>query len=315
EWGDDSVSLTPNAAEGRLRLEARHEAYGRAGLGTYRALVQDGEVGRYHRPLFGPYVELKTGPSRDDTARAGVEAFGGSLSDPSRLLTAVPAHEELRATGGSLYYLGAVSVAEGSELVRVEVRDGVTGLPLGERHLVRGRDYDIDYFSGRILLARPLSFLAGESWLRTGAPTEAPEPVLVVDYAALRAADAEDTAGGELWGEWRGARLGLAAVREGREGRRTRSTPARRARRWARTRCWRRWPPVAARPCPRSSLACRTRRPQLHPSPGRAGHRGARRWVCACGAPGRWVAREARWTRLPPARKGLLGWGAHAEAA
>ena len=218
EWGDDSVSLTPNAAEGRLRLEARHEEHGRVGLGTYRALVQDGEVGRYHRPLFGPYAELKTGLSQDDAARAGVEAFGGSLSDPSRLLTAVPAHEELRATGGSLYHLGAVSVAEGSELVRVEVRDGVTGLPLAERHLVRGRDYDIDYFSGRILLARPLSFLAGESWLRAGAPTESPEPVLVVDYAALRAADAEDTVGGELWAEWHGTRLGLAAVREGREG-------------------------------------------------------------------------------------------------
>jgi hypothetical protein len=218
EWGDDSVSLTPNAPEGRLRLEARHEDYGRAGLGTYRALLQDGEVGRYHRPLFGPYAELKTKPLEDSTARAGVDVFGGSLSDPSRLLTAVPAHEELRATGGSLYYLGAVAVSEGSELVRVEVRDGVTGLPLAERHLVRGRDYDIDYFSGRILLSRPLSFIAGESWLRTDSPTESPEPVLVVDYAALRPADAHDSAGGELWGEWRGARLGLAAVREGREG-------------------------------------------------------------------------------------------------
>ncbi|MBZ4421714.1 flagellar motor protein [Myxococcus sp. RHSTA-1-4] len=218
EWGDDSVSLTPNAAEGRLRLEARHEQYGRAGLGTYRALLHDREVGRYHRPLFGPYAELRTDGAADTVARAGVDAFGGSLADPSRPLAAVPAHEELRATGGSLYYLGAVSVAEGSELVRLEVRDGVTGLPLAERHLVRGRDYDIDYFSGRILLARPLSFLAGESWLRTGSPTESPEPVLVVDYAALRPADARDAAGGEVWAEWLGARVGVGAVREDREG-------------------------------------------------------------------------------------------------
>ena len=62
------------------------------------ALLHDGEVGRYHRPLFGPYVELKTQPLPDSTARAGVDVFGGSLSDPSRVLTAVPAHEELRAT-------------------------------------------------------------------------------------------------------------------------------------------------------------------------------------------------------------------------
>ncbi|MCP3105158.1 flagellar motor protein [Myxococcus sp. K15C18031901] len=218
EWADDSVSLTPNAAEARLRVEARHEDYGRAGLGTYRALVQDREVGRYHRPLFGPYAELRTSKDPGPGVRAGVEGFGGSLSDPTRSLTAVPAHEELRATGGSLYYLGAVSVAEGSELLRIEVRDGVTGLPLAERHLVRGRDYDIDYFAGRILLSRPLSFLAGETFLRTDLVTEAPEPVLVADYAALRTADAEDTAGAELWAEWRGARLGLAAVREGRDG-------------------------------------------------------------------------------------------------
>jgi hypothetical protein len=216
EWGDHSVSLTPNAAEGRLRLEARHAEHGRAGVGTYRAVVQDRDVGRYHRPLFGPYVELRTGA---EGPRGGVDFFAGSLADPSRLLAAVPAHEELRATGGSLYYLGAASVVEGSELVRVEVRDGVTGLPLTERHLVRWRDYDIDYFSGRILLARPLSFLAGHPFLRTGVLTESPEPVLVVDYAALRVADARDAAGAEVWGEWGGARLGLAAVREGRDGR------------------------------------------------------------------------------------------------
>ncbi|HZI13146.1 MAG TPA: flagellar motor protein, partial [Myxococcus sp.] len=98
EWGDDSVSLTPNAAEGRLRLEARHAEYGRVGVGTYRAVVQDREVGRYHRPLFGPYAELRSGPESEAGARGGVDFFAGSLADPSRLLAAVPAHEELRAT-------------------------------------------------------------------------------------------------------------------------------------------------------------------------------------------------------------------------
>lgn len=221
EWGDDSVSLTPNPTEARLRVEARHAEFGRAGLGTYRALIQDREVGRYHQPLFGPYAELRSSPEGSDKARprVGVDAFGGALADPTRGLAAVPAHEELRATGGSLYYLGAVSVAEGSELLRVEVRDGVTGLPLAERHLVRGRDYDIDYFAGRILLSRPLSFLASETFFRTDLVTQAPEPVLVADYAALRSASTHDSGGGEVWAEWAGVHLGLAGVREGREGR------------------------------------------------------------------------------------------------
>ncbi|MBN9685993.1 flagellar motor protein [Corallococcus sp. NCSPR001] len=215
EWGDNSVSLTPNPTEGRLRLEARHEQYGRAGFGTYRALLQDREVGRYHRPLFGPYAELREqlGP-----VSVGLDAFAGGLVDPTRGLAATPAHEELRATGGSLYYLGGGTVAEGSELVRVEVRDGVTGLPLGEQHLIRGRDYDIDYLAGRILLARPLSFLAGASFLRTDALTEAPEPVLVVDYAVLHTGDPRDSVGGEAWARWRDSTVGLAAVRERRLG-------------------------------------------------------------------------------------------------
>nr|WP_244238897.1 flagellar motor protein [Corallococcus carmarthensis] len=215
EWGDASVSLTPNPAEGRLRLEARHEQYGRAGFGTYRALLQDREVGRYHRPLFGPYAELREqlGP-----VRVGMDVFAGGLVDPTRGLAATPAHEELRATGGSLYYLGGGIVAEGSELVRVEVRDGVTGLPLGEQHLIRGRDYDIDYLAGRILLARPLSFLTGASLLRTDALTEAPEPVLVVDYAVLHSGDPRDSVGGEAWARWRDSTVGLSAVRERRLG-------------------------------------------------------------------------------------------------
>ncbi|WP_407926990.1 flagellar motor protein [Corallococcus silvisoli] len=215
QWGDDSVSLTPNPSEGRLRLEARHEQYGRAGFGTYRALLQDREVGRYHRPLFGPYAELR---EQLGEVCVGLNMFAGGLVDPTRGLAAVPAHEELRATGGSLYYLGGGAVAEGSELIRVEVRDGVTGLPLGEQHLMRGRDYDIDYLAGRILLARPLSFLAGASLLRTDALTQWPEPVLVVDYAVLRTGDPRDSVGGEAWARWRGSTVGLAAVRERRMG-------------------------------------------------------------------------------------------------
>ena len=215
EWGDNSVTLTPNAAEGRIRVEARHEEYGRAGIGTYRALMGEGEIGRYHQPLFGPFAELKTaaGP-----VSVGVNAFAGGLTDPVRGVSTRPAHEELYATGGSLYFLSASAIAEGSEVLRVELRDGLTGLPLAEQHLVRGRDYEIDYSASRIFLARPLSFLAGAPWLRSDALTAAPEPVLIADYAALELTGSRDAAGGEAWAEWLGTRLMLSAVRERRAG-------------------------------------------------------------------------------------------------
>ncbi|MCY1079387.1 flagellar motor protein [Archangium lansingense] len=215
EWGDESVGLTPNPSESRLRLEVRHERFGWVGLGTYRAWQSEGEVGRYHRPLFGPFAELAAELGR---LRAGVNAFAGGLADPTRSLSALPAYEELHSTGGSLYYLGSGSVVEGSELLRLELRDGITGLPLAERHLIRGKDYDIDYAAGRVLLARPLSFIAGEPLLRAEPLTAAPEPVLTVQYAALRFDSPADSAGGEAWAEWQGGRVSLFAVREQRGG-------------------------------------------------------------------------------------------------
>jgi uncharacterized repeat protein (TIGR01451 family) len=70
-----------------------------------------------------------------------------------------------RATGGTLYYLRRAFVVEGSERVRVLIRDRDTGLPLGERPLARNRDYTIDYQSGRLLLTAPVPAVAPSQWL------------------------------------------------------------------------------------------------------------------------------------------------------
>src|SRR6185436_18923162 len=115
-WGDLSVGLTPNQPQGRLRFEARHEQFGTLAYGPRRAVMEDAEVGRFQRALYGPYLELAAplGP-----AQLSVKAFGQSGAvDPLRPVVAQPVHEELRATSGSVFYLGAGSVVEGSESVR-----------------------------------------------------------------------------------------------------------------------------------------------------------------------------------------------------
>ena len=220
EWADQSVTTATNPAEGRIRFEARSDTLGTVGFGTHRASFADSETGRYQRELFGPYVDLHTAASSN--AQAGVRAFfDPALGDPTHSLGLVPAHEELRATGGSLYYLGGKAVSAGSEVVRVEVRDGLTALPIRELHLARGRDYEIDYKSGRILLSRPLSFVLGEGPLRAEPPTSNPEPVLVVDYERLnsgdepgRPLDGRQVAGGEVWGSIGPARASVGALHE-----------------------------------------------------------------------------------------------------
>src|SRR5690606_834338 len=66
-------------------------------------------------------------------------------------------------TGGSLYYLRHTDVLPGSDQVVLEVRDATTGRTVNRVPLVRGADYDIDEFQGRLLLTRPLAQVTREN--------------------------------------------------------------------------------------------------------------------------------------------------------
>jgi len=214
---DDSVSIHTNPEGARVRVEARHPEYGDLGLGTFRAWFGDSEIGRYHRLLFGGHASLGT----DDEAERGVrvEAFGASGdADSLTSLSTTPGHAEFLATGGSLFYLPHAAIARGSEVVRVVVRDGLTRIPVSEQHLVRGVDYDVDYLSGRILLASPLSMIAPVRLLRSDPPTAGAEPVLVVDYERLLlGAPGRGVAGGRVKGWWGPLELSVGGAGEGPE--------------------------------------------------------------------------------------------------
>ena len=198
EWNDDSLTLSPNPAGGRLRVSAEKKDLGGAQFGSYVATLSGGEVGVYRRQIFGPAVEVRAPKACPATFHA--KLFDGSgLFDPTQGIGTTPLHEELSATGGSLFYLRSGAISEGSEVVRVVMVDGVSRTPLAERHLVRGRDYEIDYAAGRILLARPLSLMAQRSFLRTLPPSHGFEPVLVVDASRLAlSAQAPKPFGGEV---------------------------------------------------------------------------------------------------------------------
>ncbi len=213
-WGDESTTLVPNPGESRLRLSATHPDHGTVGFGNFRASFMDAEVGRYHRGLTGPYARVHT--REEAKVGAEVRAFASpGMADPAAGLATVPAHAEFLATGGSLFYLPHGSVVRGSDQVRVVLRDGVTAVPIGERHLVRGVDYELDPLSGRLLLARPLSLVAGLPLLSSDLPQAGAAPLLVVDYERLVFGESLGAAGAEV-----GARLGplrarVGAVQEG----------------------------------------------------------------------------------------------------
>src|SRR5690606_2255398 len=83
-------------------------------------------------------------------------AIDGFAAEPGTL----GAYEEFRGTGGSLYFLRRQDILPGSERVRIELRDRVSGLVTGVVNLTPAIDYDVDYLQGRILLTEPLASTA-----------------------------------------------------------------------------------------------------------------------------------------------------------
>ncbi|VVS98545.1 hypothetical protein [Erythrobacter sp. EC-HK427] len=174
-YGDDSTLVEDAPTQGRfyVRLE---NGLSQAIIGNFTAQASGSELVELDRGLFGALVDINSaGTTSFGERTAQVLAFA---SDPGT----VPAREEFRGTGGSLYFLQRQDVTVGSERVRIEIRDRETGIVLETRNLNPRQDYDFDPFSGRLTLLRPLgSFASGGGTVREGsAPGDV--PVLVVRY-------------------------------------------------------------------------------------------------------------------------------------
>jgi len=192
---------------GRGRLWARIEAPGaRLDLGPARAGLAGSEVGRYDRALSGGKASLAgtAGPVRLEAS-----AFGATArEDAAGNSPPVPAHDVLAAAGGAVFWLAHGAVVPGSEALRIEWRDPVTGRLAGERRLDRGEDYELDVATGRVLLASPLPGVGGAPAAVTGDPLAAPRASLVADYLhSASAAGPEDLGGARA-----GAAIGPLSV-------------------------------------------------------------------------------------------------------
>lgn len=192
--GDQGAADDRNAPRGRAW--ARVEAEGaRLDAGSARADLGAPELGRYDRGIFGASVEgaRDLGPVR---VEAG--AFGATLRrDAGGNAPPSPAHDVLRATGGAALWLSHGEVVPGSERVRVERRDPLTGRLVSSRTLVRAVDYEIEWITGRIVLAAPLASVAPPAAVLTADPFAAAAVEVIVDYQhAAAGPDAEDVRGG-----------------------------------------------------------------------------------------------------------------------
>ena len=148
------------------------------------------ELGRYARTVTGARLDVvRAGPTPGAPPDTQVIVFGAWL--PSGR-----AHDELRGTGGSLYFLSHRAVVEGSEQVRIEVRDAISERPIENRALMRGVDYEVDPLAGRVTLREPLSSTGpNQSLVRTGV-LDGARSWLVIDYEYVVLGDTDDGAAG-----------------------------------------------------------------------------------------------------------------------
>ncbi len=190
--GDEAAADDANAPRGRIHARlAVPGAELRAG--AMRPGMTGHDLGRYDRALYGLRL---SGEGDAGPVRVQGTVFGTSPgADPGQVAPPRPAHDELAATGGSLFYLRRSEVVAGSEALRVEWRDPLTGLLVDQRALRRGIDYEIDYPSGRVLLSRPLATVGGAPALATGDPLLAPRAVIDADYSFAADAGRDDAWG------------------------------------------------------------------------------------------------------------------------
>jgi hypothetical protein len=208
-FGDDGTVEETAPTLGKFYVEL-NQRENRALWGNFKVGYRDNELALVERGLYGGNVRYQ---SRSTTS-FGEErlALDGFAAEPGT----VSSWEEFRGTGGSLYYLPQQDILIGSERVRIEVRDKVSGIVTGVVHLRPTLDYDIDYLQGRVLLTEPLEATVDDGLLvRTGG-LNGDEAWLVVQYEYSPGFDEIDTlAAGGQGHYWFGdfVKLGLTASR------------------------------------------------------------------------------------------------------
>lgn len=149
-YGDASTVVYDAQSQGKFYLAVEGDDL-HFRVGNFQTGMTDTELAAFTRTLYGARFEYRS---------LSKTVYGDPNTHVILFASEVrQAHVQntFRATGGSLYYLSAKNIIEGSEKVRLEVRDKNTGLVLAQIDQSRDADYTIKYEEGRILFRQPVS--------------------------------------------------------------------------------------------------------------------------------------------------------------
>ncbi len=127
--------------------------------GNFTTKLRGIELIRYDRTVHGVDIDFQKRFAKHYDTRARVFVSDGQQQQ-------LKAHIQMRGTGGSLYYLPHQNILEGSEQIRLTIRDKDSGIILHQIPLRRYDDYNVQYFEGRLFFKHPISAVA-DSFLLT----------------------------------------------------------------------------------------------------------------------------------------------------
>jgi len=174
-FGDDSTVEETAPTSGKFYVKYQKDK-NYAMWGNFDIAYMDNNLAHVDRGLYGANVNYESSAATGfGEKQYAINAFA---AEPGT----VAGRDEFLGTGGSLYYLKHQDILTGSERVRIEIRDAVTGLVTQVKNLSHGLDYDIDYIQGRVVLTNPLSTTASSNTLVSSGDYGGSDVVLVVRY-------------------------------------------------------------------------------------------------------------------------------------
>lgn len=209
-YGDGSTFTEDAPTQGKfyVRLE-RGDSH--VMWGNYKTAIGHTTYLANSRALYGAQARYRS----PETTTSGERRTEVTLyaAQPGTL----PQREELRATGGSAFFLKRQDITIGSDTVKLEVRDPVTGVVRKSMVLVEGEDYEIDELQGVLLLRRPVPSIMGSAGPVRASANGGDDAWLVVSYEYTpSSANVDGYAYGGRTEHWLGehVRLGATGVSE-----------------------------------------------------------------------------------------------------
>jgi len=191
--GDDSTVVEDAPTRGNFYVKVKKdETYGM--WGDFKINYAENDLAHIDRDLYGANIHYQ--PLTTTSFGEPRLQLDGYAADPGT----VAARDEFRGTGGSLYFLRRQDILQGSENIRIEVRDKDSGIVQSVKYLAPELDYDIDYIQGRLMLSDILPSTASDDLLVSSSSLSGNPVFLVVRYEYSPGFDEPDTlvAGGKI---------------------------------------------------------------------------------------------------------------------